>query len=101
MRSVQEKVAVKNVVVYEDDDRKVECVHFNKDHYGLRLANKKENTETKLGLSRIAVEQIALGLNALLSPKRGKIRMQKFIMDDAPQPHWTQVKDTGTEAATT
>lgn len=88
----QEKVAVADVTVYEDDERKVECVHFEGDHYGLRLTN-SEGKVTKLGLSKVAVEQIANGFRKILKAKPGTIKEQKFIMDTAPEYVWTQVKE--------
>ncbi len=88
----QEKVAVLDVTVYEDDERKVECIQFRKDRYGLRLTVKENGRVTKLGLSRVAVEQILAGFKTILSAKPKRIKAQKFIMDDVTPLVWTQVK---------
>lgn len=89
--SAQEKVAVLDATLYEDDVRKIECVQFRKDRYGLRLTVKEDGMVTKLGLSRIAVEQIVEGFQMILKAAPKRIKAQKFIMDDVTPEVWTQV----------
>jgi hypothetical protein len=76
----QEKVPVADVVFYRDDERQVECVHFEDANFGLRLTN-SEGRVTKLMLSKVAVEQIVRGFGKILTAKPKAIKEQKFIMD--------------------
>ena len=91
---VQEKVAVEAVVVYEDAKRKVECVHFEGEHFGVRFTNKGSGKVTKVGLSKEAAQAVGDGFRVIFSEvKPVGVRVQKFIMDDAPEYVWTQVRE--------
>lgn len=85
------KIPVVDAFVYQDENRKVECVHFKGDNYGLRLTN-FEGEVTKIGLSKIAVEQIATGFAHILAAKRGKIKEQKFILEPKAEMVWREVQ---------
>lgn len=86
------KVRVIAGFVYEDELRKVECVQFKHDHFGLRLTNKEDVGVIKFGLSKIAVEQIILGLSKILRQKESDIGLVKFILDEPTHEMWGQVK---------
>jgi len=86
------KLAVLDVAVYQDENRKVECIHFRKNHYGLRLTN-AEGKVTKIGLSKIAAKQIVVCFHKILMPKAtGILKEQKFILEPKTELVWTQVK---------
>ena len=90
--SNHEKIAVLDVTVYQDENRKIECVYFRPDHYGLRLTNAKGEV-TKMGLSKIAAEQIAKGFRKILDAKPTRLKEQKFIMEPKTALVWIQAKE--------
>lgn len=93
-RDATERKEVLDVEVYEDAERKVECIQFRHDHFGLRLTNKKTCEVTKMGLSQEAAEAIAGGFRKILDrPLTDHLGEVKFIMDTKPEYHWAVVKD--------
>lgn len=88
------KIAVEDVFVYQDDQRKVECVWFCDDDYGLGLTN-SDGEVRRLKLSKIAVEQIVKGFTKMLDPSEAEIKEQKFItavVSDPPKFVWAVAK---------
>ena len=85
------RITVENRYLYEDDKRKVECVRFTSDEFGILLVNKaKKNYKTNLVLSGQATRQIIKGLKIMLKKPTATIREQHFIDVAGPEFVWAE-----------